>query len=275
MTTPTPDPVLTLQTLRNAVAGLERVAVGAGSVTEEELDTRRPGGTDYPADTPEEWLAYHAWIAGRAMGVERPRSTRALATIKEDAATDRPIPVVLSSGDVVQVQAKSARALMFLRALDLEMRAIGPELVALLDADVPADDATHASVWGTLLQSKLMQLWIWIACDGVDLPFPESSEDPVVPAWVTSVRPRDLLLILEAHLQINQLDLEILVRQFPTSRGDGPPREVADVLGALAHERGVPTTTLMCARSLRSLYQQAQAAAVLAHDAKRRTGGES
>lgn len=270
-----PDDLLSLQAVRDAAAALERVALSLGTVTEAELDGRRPGAIDYPGETAPDWLTFHAWIAARALGAERPRASRALRDVKLDAATDRPRVVTLTSGATVTVQPKSARALFVMRALDAELRAVGPEVAAVLAGEEPTSEAVHAAVWGPILQSRLLQVWLWIATESIDLPFAEDAKDVEPPVALQSLRPQDVLAIVEAHVQVNQLDLEILVHQFPTASADGPARELADVLGALAHERGVPTATLMCAASVRSLYQQALAAALLAADAKRRSGRDA
>lgn len=268
--TPDPQPTLSLQVLRNAVADLERVVVAAG-VADTALEAQRPGGADCPGETPLDWLGYYGWLAGQAAGAARP-TMRGLAAVTHDAATDRPLPVVLTSGEVLQVQPKSARALFVLRALDAELQAIGPVVAALLDGETPAPAAVHAAMWGPILQSRLLRLWLWIATEGVDLPFDETAADPEIPALYATLRPQDVFRVLEAHVQVNQLDLELLVRQYPTTADGAAPRAVADVLAAVAHEQGVPTATLMCARTLRGLYHQAQAAAEQARAAAARSG---
>jgi len=270
VSTTAPAADLPLQVLRNAVADLERVVVTLGA-TEGDLDAHRPGGAVQPGLTALDWLTYYGWLSARAVAAHAP-SGRSALDVSDDAAMDRPLPVTLESGDVLHVHPKSARALFVLRALDAELQAIGPAVAALLAGEMPAPEATHAAVWGPLLQSRLLQLWVWVATDGIDLPFEETAPDPPIPARYHALRPRDVFRILEAHVQVNQLDLELLVRQFPSTDTGAAPRSVADVLAAVAHEQGIPTATLMCARSLRGLYHQAQAAAVAAHQRVGRRG---
>lgn len=271
MTTPPAESVLTLQELRNAAAQLERVALAAGGVTESELDARRPGAPEYSDDGPGAWLAYHGWIASRTGPAARADHGRAVAQVKLDAAIDAPVPVRLECGETVFVQPKSARALLYMRGLDAELRAIGPTVAALLDGDEPVPSAVHAAVWGAVLQSESLAFWIWTAIEGLDLPFdPAAGEAAAPPAITRQVRARDLLRLLEAHQQVNQGDLEILVRLFPTQGEDRPARDLADVLAAIAGERGVATATLFTSVSLRSLYHQALSSALVAEDAKRR-----
>lgn len=270
MTAPAVESVLTLQELRDHAALLERSALHGRAVTEAAIDARRPGCPEYPGTAPSDWLVYVSWLARQLGGGAADARTRSLAQVKLDAAGDTPVLVRLACGETIAVQPKSARALLYMRALDAEARQIGPEIAAVLDGDAPAPEAVHAAVWGAVLQSKSLQLWLWVAIDGIDLPFDERAEDPVPPPVVQRIRARDLLPIMEAHYTVNQLDLELLVQHFPTrgeSRGD---RSFADVLGAIASERGVPTPTLFTGVTVRGLYHQALASAQVAEDARQR-----
>jgi hypothetical protein len=270
VTAPSADPVLTLQELRNAVELLERAALAARGATAEELDARRPGGAAYPDPSPGAWLSYHGWLGMRAAGGERPSTTRDLAAVALDAAADAPIPVQLRTGETVHVQPKSANALLLMRALDAEWRRVGPQVAALLDGEDPVPESVHAAVWAAVLQAQSLQLWVWAAIEGVDLPFDVRGSEPTPPAITTQIRAADLLRLMEAHVQINYSDLEILAAAFPVRDSDERrARSLEDTLAAIASEHGVPTSTLFTGRTVRGLYHQALVTARIADDAKR------
>lgn len=270
MTTPPAEPILSLQELRNAVELLERAALGGQGVTPQELDGRRPGSPDYPDVSPGAWLSYHGWVAMRVGAPARATAVRPLDVVRRDAAADAPRAVVLDSGATVHVQPKSARAILLMRALDAEWRRIGPEVAALLDGPDPVPEAVHVAVWAAVLQAQSFQLWCWAAVEGHDLPFNVNGPEVEAPAFTAQLTARDLIRLMQAHVELNYTDLEILAEAFPQrDAGDRRARDIADVLGAIAGERGVPTSTLFTGSTVRSLYHQAYVAAWTAEDARR------
>jgi hypothetical protein len=170
----------------------------------------------------------------------------------------------------VHVQPKSANALLLMRALDAEWRRVGPQVAALLDSEDPVPEAVHAAVWSAVLQAQSLQLWVWAAIEGFDLPFDTNAAEPTPPAITQQLRATDLMRLMEAHVQINYTDLEILAAAFPVRDADERrARSLSDTLAAIASEHGVPTSTLFTGRTVRGLYHQALVTAQVADDAKR------
>lgn len=265
----TAAPVLTLQELRNATELLEGEGVASGRLTAAALDARRPGtGADYPDDGPQTWLAYYGWLAAQcaAPPATNPRS---LAAVQADAAADAPVVVPLAAGDVVAVQPKSAAALVLMRGLDAQWRAIGPQVAALLDQPDGAPAAVHSAVWGAVLESLSLRLWLWAATTGIGIPFDEAAPALTPPAWTATVTARDVAAIWRAFVQVNHEDLALLTQAMPWREDRGTTRTLEEVIAAIAQERGQPTRTVYCLESVRSLYLQALAAAQTADAARR------
>lgn len=278
MTSSAAESVVSLQELRNATEQLERAALASGGVTEQALDTRRPGGSDYPDHSAGAWLAYHGWLAMQVGRPAKPRAGRALPQILHEALAETPAPVTLRSGQRVHVYAKSLDTLMFLEALDADLQSVLDQLHELLAAESEAWDdpinrmlhETRARFLGTLNQRLALRLFVWtLTTEGAGLPFSEHEVDPAPPDWTAQLHVEDIEALFRAHVQVNRDDLEFLVAAFPSDREASRTRlPLSGFLGAMAHEWGLSSREVMRQFTVRGLFAQAITAAQTHREAR-------
>lgn len=284
MTTEAPAPTLSLQELRNATELLEREGVASGVLTAAALDARRPGSSPAYAGTgPGDWFAYALWLARQAGDPARDTAARPRDQVIHEALAETPVTVTLRNGLRVSVYAKSLDTLIFLEALDADLRTVHEDLLQLVEAEARGETSAAQTVFLAALLNRLsLRLYWWVlTTEGPGLPFREDEASPTPPEWTAALHAEDVDALMRAHLQVNRNDLEFLAATFPSEpRADGARLPLSGFLGAMAHEWGLPAREVLQRWTLRGLYAQAsvaaeshrQAHAAAERERERRTG---
>ena len=271
MTAEAPAPALSLQELRNAAELLEREGVASGALDPAALDAERPAATAAGDDAGAAWFQYVCTLARRCgEGAAPARAARPLAQVLHEALAETPVRVRLGSGTDIHIYAKSLDTLLFLEALDADLRTVQDQLLEVLDAEARGElSAAQTEFLASLLNRLALRLFVWVlSTAGPGLPFSEGETEPQPPEWTKVLTAEDVGAIMRAHLQLNREDLAFLADAFPSERRpDGSRLPLSGFLGALAHEWGLPARQVMAQWTLRGLYAQAIVAAQSQRDA--------
>lgn len=197
-------------------------------------------------------LTFLDWRAAEEEG----RGESALAA----ALTNAPEPIKLSDGVARAVYPKSYHALKWCDSLD---RALQDVVAKAMDMDADLDVRALAP----LNESLSVRLWAWILTHpDPDVPFDEG-QPAEPPAWTRALSPDDLLVLLNAHLQVNRVRIARIAALFPPEREAESRLSLAGFLGTVAQELGKRPIELLRQWSVGEAFAQAVVAAQSAREA--------
>lgn len=247
----------------------ERCRILSGSlrargVPTPELEAMAPGGAKNPTTDPlggaVVWFALlraRLEIAEHEQEQERRRGQEAVAA----ALVSAPVLVTLSvAGAPRAVHPKSYHALRWCDSIDHALQGVVAQAHALEDADVRA--------LAPLTESLAVRLWAWILTHPApDLPFDEQKA-PEPPAWTAELTPDDLLVLLQAHLEVNRLRIARIALLFPGDEARESRLSLAGFLGTIAQELGHRPFDVLRQWTLGEAFAQAVVASQSAREAR-------
>jgi len=247
----------------------ERCRIMSGSlrargVPTPELEAMAPGGAKNPTTDPLGgaivWFALlraRLEIADHTKEQERRLGQESVAA----ALASEPVAITLSvDGAPRAVYPKSFHALRFCDALDHALQGIVAQAHALEDVDVTA--------LAPLTESLAVRLWAWILTHPApDLPFDETKR-PEPPEWTAQITPDDLLILWQAHAEVNRLRIARIAQLFPGDQARESRLSLAGFLGTIAQELGHRPFDVLRHWSLGEAFAQAVVASQSAREAR-------
>jgi hypothetical protein len=187
--------------------------------------------------------------------------------VLESARMNLPVVVRLSDGEH-QVHAKGYHTLRWLTTLDRQ-------LVALIAEANEYPDDVRVQALAPLLESKIVRTWVWVlTTPGAGLPFREDDAQAEPPAWTLTMSVEDLVVVWQAHEQLHGADCRTIAALFPQDPNAQERMSLGGFIGTMAHEWGVPVSSVGMQWTLRELFAQAVDAARSARAAQERAERE-
>jgi hypothetical protein len=248
--------------LKDRCRRLRDACTGQQVATDEELTAYWPGGSENPETGLGAWIYCYANLVrflgrGEHLGPAPNADTAALHRAALEALRGTPVRVELvhrgEDGQAVEVfvHPKSFDALVFCEELDANLRWMRDRVLWLREREDAESLQATTALWREITEHHHV-LCALVCHPGPGAPWPLTTMPAreVLPAWVLTLDPFDVVAIVAAHLEVNGHRLRQVCQLVSPAPEDGRPPAWSTLALAGATATGAPVESLFRDRSL-------------------------